>query len=1360
MSYPDISSVDFIDNLLLRKEFYSLKIDPERNFRDPSDSDEDPVTAKHLKISSYQLFVGNFVSPNTPYRRLHLKFMTGGGKTLGALYSAHKFINVYRKLYAVAASKIHTTRKNLQELDRSQPSVFVLGFEGTKNAFLRDLMKYPEFGFITLGEKEELLKRQNLASSGMPDDLRYYREYYAMIKKRITNKSRGGFFKFFGYDEFVNRIFHSDTISLTDLENTVAGELKAGRETTLEAVFSDHIARGVIAVNTEMVDMFKNSLLICDEIHNTYNMNMKNNRGVAIQYILDSVPSVRFLSLSATPINNSPTEVVDWINYLVPPDQKVTKRELFSGRNLLPGKLELIGKILQGRVSFLQDVNIKYFPKSEFVGEEIRLSHDIGDIAAAGSTIPYLKFIDCPMSKFHQGTLIEYQKNPAGEVSSEAYSVQESSNIIGSALEEPLDVLPEGQNVEDVSPDGSPENMTIQEATENNTSPESPDYIDPDEIGVEPAGDHPYPAIPTDGYSIYDIAFPNPTNANIGIFRSGEVRGKLLGASSEWRDKNKIYVKKYSSVNYAISGDFLQKKNIAKYSVKFHNILQTLDKILDANNNDPTNCQKVMIYHDRVKMSGVLLIQELLYANGFIDEFMAPVDTTRCCICGKTLSEHIIHSDSKKSESEKSKVQLSPEKVPSSDSERSHHTHHIFAPARFVIAHSDIERPIMNQSLVKFNSQDNSHGTSYMILVGSKIIKESYDFKDIQHLILTSLPVNIPTFLQVIGRCIRKSSHINLPQDQRRVRIYILVSTVNRDYEYTDEISPEVYRYVDKLTDYIAIQNIEREILRTAIDADLNRDIIMPPGLLATYFPPGVKGPVNALGNLYFEPAHKIPSGKTVSDGTSRDITDITYVTGRYFEEEIRTICFILKRLFMSCAVWTYDQLWEQVRKPKMGIEVNPQLFSEHNFIIALENLVQKSSSIISAKSSMQSTILLERLFDFSDKYIYIRGQKMIVDKIGQYYITFPVTTAESDQLNTVVEAKEIIRDRERALIKSAPKLREHPIIDVEMYVRANIPDAGTTVSIDGFIADNRRNVTYLSRRAEFIRAMTGVSSKNTDMSVFHDVEKRGKESEKNTDTDLIVHFLSNYTDRFQIAFIEEAVILSMKRVKGEYIPEDSPLSFALTESNLAAESSNEGTELYMRVLSLMDKFKVLITAAEVRKYKETAKQYKSGVPNIEGPIGYMTARVIRLYDPDDDRWIEVSKIALNRQIRYKENEVVIGYFETVDDSMKFKLRSPLQKIDVKKAIRGKAAIKDTRLIERGIVCTTKNKNELLNIISKLGISPSKLDKSDLRIKGLCSIVMRHLIERELRERQKDTRYKFLYSWWDEMPDLTKMEDM
>jgi hypothetical protein len=54
-----------------------------------------------------------------------------------------------------------------------------------------------------------------------------------------------------------------------------------------------------------------------------------------------------------------------------------------------------------------------------------------------------------------------------------------------------------------------------------------------------------------------------------------------------------------------------------------------------------------------------------------------------------------------------------------------------------------------------------------------------------------------------------------------------------------------------------------------------------------------------------------------------------------------------------------------------------------------------------------------------------------------------------------------------------------------------------------------------------------------------------------------------------------------------------------------------------------------------------------------------------------------------------------------------------------------------------------------------LGISASKLKSGEDRIKNLCAIIKRKLIDNEIKERQRDTRIKWLYSWWDETPALS-----
>lgn len=1292
--------------------------------------------------------------------------------TMAAVVSAQTFIRVYKKMYAnLEATRTSSGRRNYVELDRNTPTVIVLGFGGTKAAFIRELLRHPEFGYISVSERDELIKRQKIAESGLVNDIKQYKELFASVKKRITNKSRNGFYKFYGYDVFVNRLFSSSSVKLTEVEADVMMRLRAGQQVSSEEVFEEYIRDGRVQVNKTMLKMFENSLLVCDEIHNTYNMNMKNNRGVAIQYVLDKVPSVRFLSLSATPINNSPTEIVELINYLVPPTDKITKRALFEGhRTLRPGALERIGALLRGRISFLQDANLKYFPRRVFAGTEMTIDHDVGDMRA-GSIIPYLKFVACPMSQAHQATFMAFIESgatmealeaPEPVVETPALALDEDLGDIedsGTSAEAEID---EGfiDEARDHAPQENGEQATIGAAERRppakrvatafkrqpRAAPRQPPIVapsPPDSAGQNPTTKELVPShtgrpfddeaddvpvgvqrrVPTDGYAIYDLVFPDPAGGP-GIFRSSEVRNKINASTQAWRDKHGVVVKKVNGTTI-ISGDFMRRDNQAKYSTKVVTMLDTVMSILHGSGGDPMRSKKIMIYHDRVRMNGVLYIQEVLRQNGFIDEYSEPVDST-LCICGQPLSSHVTKRAAKELAAQKAKQDNA--EIVDAPAGSSGHAYH---PVRFIIAHSGIDKTTMDQSMQKYNSPDNAHGTQYTIFIGSRIIEESYDFKDVQALIIMSLPVSVPTLIQVFGRCIRKNSHVNLPMDQRLVTIYVLLTTVNDRFPYKDTISPEVYRYIDKIADYQLIQLIEREINKGAIDADLHRDTIMSESVRAQYFlegsrclAPGTDGcegearPV--LGNLYFEPTERIPTihGKP---------PESTFLANRYYEEEILTIMFIIKRLFAYRPAWTYADLWAAVRYPPMGLEVNPALFAENNFVIALNNIVGAVTPILDATTAgrpeMTEGMLLERLFDPDEKYIYRGGAKYKVEQVDQYYILFPVVQQPVNPINAVyAEYTEHIRDKERAMIKRLAEPNDRVLMDVETYLRPSTRSRGRTIDISDYLRDTKANVNYVTVREAFVR-------------------------EYSSGERPIIDFLMLFSAQFQMMFTEEAIVAARQ----------------LTSASAASE-------LYERVIELLAKFGVIVTLAEVRKYKDTAKQFKGGLPQDapgDIPMGYVREKSVRLYDTESG-WIEISRIALNRQITYRENEVVIGYFETAEDHMKFKLRKPVQQIRadlsremaVRRASRTEIGSKssrnlanDTRLIEKGIVCETKNKGELLRLISALGVPASSVHPQ-ARIRGLCGLIRDKLIELEMRERSRDSRLRYLYSWWDETVTL------
>jgi len=1225
--------------LILRKEFLQYK-DTEENFR----ARPDEFAGQYLKLHSYQQTACEFLSPDTHNKSLHLLHMAGSGKTLSAIGIAKRYLDMYQHLYNAALGKLSVKKVNyrlLMDVDRATPSIFILGFGGPKAAFIRDLIRYPEFGFITTAEKIELAKLAKQAAVGSETDIAAWKDYYGMIKRRITNKSRGGFFKFYGYDEFVNRLFTAPAHLLMELEKKVlmahrawnlmdaTTRANATPPPTLDELVADSISRDEITVNTEFLASLENSLLIGDEIHNTYNMISKNNRGVAIQYVLEKVPSLRFVSMSATPFNNSPTESIELLNYHLAawrtPEQPLklfSKRDFFTGQILNPGALEQMTKAWVGKVSFIQDIDLRYFPEKIFAGEIILLPAPIGN-HAAGDEIPYLKFTPCPMSELHQRTLTAYFK--------------------ARNMETPEDLSEEDIALADVS----------------------------------------FREIPMSGYAIFDMVFPSP--GELGVFKSEEIKATILNAPADWQSKTGIHAVKGTmradSILY--KGSFLKRENIAKYSAKAAKLLDILFYTIGLSGNDPEKTQKVMIYHDRVATSGVLFYQELLLANGFLGEFGDPVDATICCVCGKQM--------------------------------RAHADDHSFIPARFVIAHSLIDKRLMDDSLTKYNSPDNYLGHSYMIILGSRIVRESYEFKDTRVQIIMSMPTSMASMQQIHGRIVRKDSHANLPPEMRTVTIYTLLTVVNPDYEHIDKISPEIYRYVEKLDQYRTIQIIERGMNSVAFDADIHRGIVMPPAALKKYFPDGKnRPPVDIFGNLYFDPAVTVPADARP--------TEDTFLMGGKWKSEIALVIFYIKKLFLRQPAWSYDDLWKNVRNPPFASESNPRMISENNFIIALASLTDTNNAPIPLHLSKQSAtdtafmnnpaVIVGRLLDPNEKFVTRDGVRAKIEHIGDLYVLAPIVDPEINPLNIIhKEYVEHIRDNEISLMRQARVLSDKPALDIETYLRPIASRKGVLINIDAFVKESRVGLNFELALTKFISGEVTFE-----------------------------RFLFDTSVEFQQTLIERLIMggLGFSDIKlGEF----------------------------EQIISGLSHIGSFITVGEVKKYKDVARLVGDGLVEKADPlfIGYMAKKSVRVFNLVDS-WIDVNKISLNKQSSYKENDIIIGYIEPRDDIVNFKLRAPIHKIKERISVgmskrshlaEVNVAGMDTRTIEKGIVCGSKSKLELVNIITSLGADIEEIKRRGVKIYKLCYAIRHNILTRELKNRKAGTREKWLYFWWDDMPSLS-----
>lgn len=1312
-----------IREILKRKEYAEFKINRYRVndnnyiYNEPF-LDEQISAEKNLILQSQQLLIRNWINPNTKFTRLLVKHGTGTGKTIGAVATAMEFISVYRKQFRFT-----------DESQLNLPMVAIIGF--SKMMFQKELLSHPEFGFISREEIIEHKKLRRLAETGALLDKNALADFEMKLKKRLSNKYLGGFFKFFGYKEFFNRLF----IFSDDLENETANKMDKSSLTEEEII--EYIKNGRITLNYSLIEKFANSLIICDEIHNVYNSLEMNNYGIALRTILNlydvpdyynigntnyMIPSdimtstgirlidllknsiLRAVFMSATPINNSPTEAVDLLNLLIPLSvmgKIATKDEYFEDpRTPKKEAFEKIAKLTRGYISFLQDKNPEQFPERIFQGEDIKLPPDVykktSDSVYDGKIIPFLKFIRCPMSSYHQKTYLAVYTG----------------------------------------------------------------------------------TLPPDGQTLIDLVLPNPgireEEKNIGIFRTKDIKYNLTNAPKKWKDQYQIDMVKQTIGNnetYVITGDFMNIKHIGKYSTKYEYVIN------DLRENVRNHGGKVMIIHQYVKTSGVLFIQEMLRKNGFIDEYSNPINDTICSICGIEMGKHSSLRDASLRNTSLRDTNLNGE---TSNTVEKHN----FIPARFIMLHGDIDKLTMEKSIEKYNNIDNLYGHNYMVLVGSKVIKESYDFTAVQHEWILTAPANIASLIQILGRPVRNVSHKDLPPEKRKVYVRIYVSSLNGE-EAKKNLSYEELKYLEKGKDYIVIQQILKIFDENAFDSVIHRDIIYPKSdVKQIEHQSKLKGKekIYEIGSLYFEPSD-------VYNGLEKSIVnlnelDINTFNAFYSDDEIGNIIYIIKRLFIEQSpIWKYNDLWNAVKNPPFTLQMNPSLFLEDSFIIALNIMIYKDSKSIDVlmnNSDTESNVIdniesfTDRLFDRYDRYINVRGINHRISIINDLYILFPVSSKKNIETTLGIDISYIggrpdigidnwnrFESCNNTNINITNQLKTSNISYSSMklkfynkYRETPLEELPTGVEIYGLdfhirlVEDSIRyvfniitnpNMPY-SELHEFYFKMLYFYDK-LDLLLFanhlRDTKIYDKYKMYLTKNPIKVPTSTETTKigNKKIEFIKQDhkynafLMTSMIKSSGVWEFQIDRLNRLISKSRETLSDPKQAKKASIEELSITQELK----KAKEGKHKLIkvfdnmlpVGHFLTGLDN-PGTKGIGMVSIPKLYIPEEDNWEIANEFVQHYgKENIVENNIVIGYYEKNISgiNIKFKLRPPIQQIVVHE---------DTRMIERGASCSTKKKEELIEIVEKLGI---KLDNSS--VKNICDAIKLELMSRELMERRK-----------------------
>lgn len=334
--YPDTRDPMFLQKLLQKQEFAENK---QPSIAESIRKGVDPCKGSTgFELSPTQRFIGQYLSPKTPYMSALLFHGVGVGKTCSAITVAESYLEMYpRKQVIIVAPR------------NIQPNFSREAFNEAK---------------LVIGEDDEPNTYNgctgntylNLTSSEFVRDK-------TQIMNRV-NALKGRRYQLVGYMAFYNYL--KDLLE-REVGTTVKGPRKEQEQFRL--------------LNRK----FSNRLIIIDEAHNVRDLTEQDDDnqdapgGRAelsesqagkrltpyLRKLLQAATGTKLLLLTATPMYNSYKEIIPLLNLMLINDKKATVSEsdfFDSEGNFIEGGEETFGKIVQAYVSFMRGENPLSFP--------------------------------------------------------------------------------------------------------------------------------------------------------------------------------------------------------------------------------------------------------------------------------------------------------------------------------------------------------------------------------------------------------------------------------------------------------------------------------------------------------------------------------------------------------------------------------------------------------------------------------------------------------------------------------------------------------------------------------------------------------------------------------------------------------------------------------------------------------------------------------------------------------------------------------------------------------------------------------------------------------------------------------------
>ena len=125
----------------------------------------------------------------------------------------------------------------------------------------------------------------------------------------------------------------------------------------------------------------------------------------------------------------------------------------------------------------------------------------------------------------------------------------------------------------------------------------------------------------------------------------------------------------------------------------------------------------------------------------------------------------------------------------------------------------------------RIRSPKNMNGEEVKVILGTNVTAEGIDFKNIRQIHIVEPWFHLNKLEQVVGRAVRKCSHIDLPIEKRNVTIYYHASVTDKTQK--ESVDLRIYRIAEGKER--AIKEVERLLMSVAVDCPLNKNVMSFP---------------------------------------------------------------------------------------------------------------------------------------------------------------------------------------------------------------------------------------------------------------------------------------------------------------------------------------------------------------------------------------------------------------------------------------------------------------------------------------------------------------------------------------------------